>query len=192
MKETHSFCFTLVALSLIIGFQFERLMTGKPMEGEDSDVHSFVEHMHVMNVGTYRVCFRAEVDAVDEMDGDPVEIKASNPHHWGTKVMFQMISSGSTRLCNGEKSRGRVTGIRMQSLHEVSRTALAGRRVTSLEDSILQGMKSLRSEMNDALPEEVFRISFSNRKLHLIPVQGRSGDILPPADIVRELMVSQK
>jgi hypothetical protein len=50
-------------------------MTGKPMRGYHSGVLGSVEHLHVMNVGTYRVFFRAEVDAVDDSDGDPVEIK---------------------------------------------------------------------------------------------------------------------
>ena len=78
-------------------------MTGKPLQGDDSDVVGSVEHLHVMNVGTYRVFFRAEVDAVNGGDGDPVEVKASNPRYWGTRVMFQVISSGSTRLLSPQK-----------------------------------------------------------------------------------------
>ena len=67
--------------------------------------------MHTMKIGKrWTVLFCAEVDAKDD-DGSPVEVKASNPHYWGTKVMFQMISSGSSRLCHGEKSRGALTRV---------------------------------------------------------------------------------
>lgn len=87
------------------GFQFERHVTVGLMDTVD---FSTVEHMHTMKIGKRTVLFRAEVDAKDD-DGSPVEVKASNPHYWGTKVMFQMISSGSSRLCHGEKSRGALT-----------------------------------------------------------------------------------
>jgi hypothetical protein len=106
--------------------------------------------------------------------------------------MFQMISSGSTRLCHGVKGRGNLRGIDIQSLQQVSRTAMMGRRVLSLEDTILQSMAALRFQMKDASQGEVFRVSFSNRKLHLSLARGRSGDILPPADVVRELLVSDE
>lgn len=162
------------------------------MRGDNSDVVGSVEHLRIMNVGAFRVFFHAEVDAVDDIDGDPVELKASNPRYWGTKVLFQMISSGSTRLCQGVKDRWSLRGIHIQSLAEVSRTAMIGRNVSSLEEAILQGMTSLRSQMKDSAPGEVFRVSFSNRKLQLSRVRGRSGDILPTAAVVRELMVPQK
>lgn len=158
------------------------------MRGEKRNVLGSVEHLHVMIVGTYRVLFRAEADAIDSKDGDPVEIKASNPRYWGTKVMFQMISSGSTRLCHGKKGRGYIQDVSIQSLQQVSRTALTGRDISTLEQKILKGMNSLSSQMKDAAPGKVFRVSFSRGELKLSPVIGRSGDILPPADIIQELM----
>ncbi|CAB9511064.1 expressed unknown protein [Seminavis robusta] len=174
------------------GFQFERLMTGKPLRGHIDDgtnVISSVEHLHVMNVGTHRVFFRAEVDAIDEQDGYPVEIKTLSPRHWRTKVMFQMISSGSTRLCHGIKGPGYLQNICMKPLHEVSRTALVGSRgVQHLEDTILKGMTSLRSQMKNAKPGEVFRIYFRSGTLSL---NRERANILPPPDIVRELVVSK-
>jgi hypothetical protein len=188
-----------------VGFQFERLVTGRPMDDAMSDC-SCVEHLHLMNIGSYRVFFRAETDAIlssqdendnnddenedeDDDDGCPVEIKASNPRYWGTKVMFQMISSGSTKLCHGAKGRGKLIGVEIQSLQQVARTALkhASHR-ERLERNILKGMDSIQSQMKDATPGEVFKISFHASALKLLPVRGRSADILPPAEILRDLI----
>jgi hypothetical protein len=169
-----------------IGFQFERLMTGTSM-AHVGLVSSNVEHLHVMNVGTYRVFFRAETDA---MQGEgPVEIKASNPRYWGSKVLFQMISNGSTTLCHGMKGRGSLIGVELQTLEQVARTALGGgRRAQVLEDNILRGMDSIKSQMKDASAGDVFKVHFQGSSLKLLPARGRSADILPPADVVGELI----
>lgn len=100
------------------GFQFERYVTGGSML-DTSGNPKHVEHIHTMKVGQKNILFRAEVDAADA-DGSLVEVKASNPRYWGTKVMFQMISSGSSKLCHGEKSRGVLTRITLKSLSRVS------------------------------------------------------------------------
>ena len=168
-----------------VGFQFERLMTGRPMDDVLSDDAS-IEHMHVMNIGTHRVFFSAETDAM--MQNSPVEIKASNPRYWGTKVMFQMISSGSTNLCVGKKGRGALYGVEIQTLQQVARTALASSKVQALERNILNGMENIQTQMKSASPGDVFKVSFRGTSLVLLPTRGRSADILPPANIVRELM----
>ena len=82
-----------------VGFQFERYVTGGDMM--DTKTNTSVEHIHIMKVGERTVLFRAEVDAIDG-NGSALEVKASNPRYWGTKVMFQMISSGSSKLCQGK------------------------------------------------------------------------------------------
>jgi hypothetical protein len=170
-----------------LGFQFERLMTGKAMDDMGS-MESTVEHLHTMNVGPYHVLFRAETDAID--DGSPVEIKASNPRYWGTKVMFQMISSGSTKLCHGKKGRGSLTGVSNQSLQHVAQTALAaGLRVRTLERNIEKGMESIRDQTKEASPGDVFKVSFQGVSLKLLPARGRSADILPQADVTKELIL---
>ena len=89
-----------------IGFQFERYVTGGSMS-DTSGKSKHVEHIHMMKIEEKTVLFRAEVDAADA-DGSLVEVKASNPHYWGTKVMFQMISSGKSKLCHGEISGRRL------------------------------------------------------------------------------------
>ena len=105
-----------------VGFRFERYVTGKLMSDSGGPLE-FVEHMHLVKVGKHKVLFHAEADALT-LDGDPVEIKVSNPRYWGTKVMFQMISYGSTKLCHGEKYRGVLSRVTLRSLSSVARDAL--------------------------------------------------------------------
>lgn len=57
-------------------------------------MHPVLEHIHTMKVGTKSVLFQAEVDAIDS--GSLVEVNASNPHYWGTKVMFLAVPSYAT------------------------------------------------------------------------------------------------
>lgn len=169
-----------------VGFQFERLMTGTPMGDYPLDDASSVEHMRIMNVGAYRVIIRAETDAM--MKDSPVEIKASNPRYWGSKVMMQMISSGSTKLCHGRKGRGNLIGVEIQSLQQVAQSALTGSSIKTLESNIEKGMQSIVDQTKDASPGDVFKISFKGDTLKLFPARGRSADILPPAGITKALM----
>lgn len=171
-----------------VGFQFERLMTGSSKEDLPS-LASSVEHLRVMNVGSYRVLFRAETDAI--LNGSPIEIKASNPRYWGSKVMFQMISSGSTELCHGKKDRGKVTSVSTQSLKQVAKTACKGRgALQTLEGNIVGGMDNMFAQLKEASPGEVFKITIQGGSLKLLPTRGRSADVLPPADIIKELLSS--
>lgn len=175
-----------------VGFQFERLVTGKRME--DRLPVEFTEHMHLMKVdGRYNVLFRAETDAVK--DGEPIEVKASNPRYWGTKVMFQMISSGSPKLCHGVKGRGTLTRVDLKDLSDVSRTAIgSGRSVSELERNIVDGMDALKSQIeekhnNNKEEGTVFKLSFAGGQLKLLDVTTRSATaLLPPAHIVKELV----
>ena len=110
-----------------------------------------------MKVGNKIVFFRAEVDAVDE-NGAAIEIKASNPRYWGTKVMFQMISSGSSKLCHGEKSRGTLTRVTLRSLTSVAVTALEYSSARAPENNILDGMEAIYKQVKD---EKRYRVCFT-------------------------------
>ena len=166
------------------GFQFERLVTGLSLS-DKSDVE-FVEHLHTMLIGTHRVLFSAETDA---LNGDePVEVKSSNPIYWGSRVMFQMISSGSHQLCHGVKLRGALTGINILPLSEVARGAFQEQARATLEANILEGMLALKTQMNGAKNGEVFKICFANGDLRLLPVNTRSAILVPHADIVKQLL----
>ena len=70
-----------------------------------------------MDIGTkFKVLMCANVDAID--DGtDPIEIKTKKRKHWGTEVLFQMISSGTTAVCYRCKVKNNVlTNITMRLL----------------------------------------------------------------------------
>jgi len=216
------------------GFQFERLLTGAAaatttISPEQTEVHAneaapgsstshpsfsseMVEHLHVMTVGKkFRVLFRAEVDAVK--DEEPVEIKASNPSNWGTKVMFQMISSASPVMCHGSTSktggRGEIavttlTGIDLWSLSEVTEKALSkGQSASDLEQNILDGMEALQMQImqrcNDGDEQdshEVFKVTFeksdtgTEKKLVLVPAKlNAKTALLPSPDVMKELLL---
>jgi hypothetical protein len=167
-----------------VGFQFERLVTGKTF----SDPHdeSMVEHLQILEVGDYRVLFAADVDA--QKDGHPVEVKTSNPAHWGTKTMFQMISSGSTSLCAGTKGRGTLTRVQLKSLSEVMQQALEMSRVSTLERNIREGMKALRREGGSLQEGDVMEIYFAGaaKALTLRPVHGKV--LFPSKSVAEELL----
>ena len=165
-----------------IGFQFERYVTGKSMSDTAGNPKS-VEHIHTMNIGDKTVLFRAEVDAVDA-DGSIVEVKASNPQYWGTKVLFQMISSGSSLLCHGEKSRGVLTRATLKSLSNVSRDALLYSNVSSLQKNITEGMDAIQSQLKD---NKTYRVCFSGGSLKLVPASTRVFCLFPPDNIVDAL-----
>ena len=59
------------------------------------------------------------MDAIDD-NNDIVEITASNPQYWGTRVIFPMISSGSTVLFHGQKRKDILTQVLTKSLSRVS------------------------------------------------------------------------
>lgn len=164
------------------GFQFERFVTG--LSFADRPDVEFVEHMHLMQVGPHRVLFRAETDAL--FDGEPVEVKASNPRFWGTKVMFQMISSGSPKLCHGVKERDMLTRVNLRRLSDISKEAHS---CAVLEKNILDGMRALKAQMVNAKDREVFKVSFMEDSLRLQVVNLRSAVLLPPVHIVKELLM---
>jgi hypothetical protein len=170
-----------------VGFQFERLVTGLNMTNQ-TDIE-YVEHMHIMQVGVFKIMFCAETDAMDR-DGNPIEVKVSNPQYWGTKVMFQMISSGSPTLCHGVKGRNVLTRVNMRRLSDVARDALSSRNHVALERNILNGLTALKEHFNDVEDDgRVYKISFaSDGELLLTLAKTRSAVLLPPIDIVQALL----
>lgn len=172
-----------------VGYQFERFVTGNNLSAR-YDVE-FIEHLHVMKIGDYNVLFCAETDAVDEND-NPVEVKASNPKYWGTKVMFQMICSGSSKLCHGVKIRGNLQSVTLKSLSSIAKEALRDRDIRVLEKNILDGMTAIRDQVHSTTHtgETGFKVHFSpGGDLELIHCKAtRSTALLPPGDIVRSLL----
>jgi hypothetical protein len=163
------------------GFQFQRFVTGKSFSSRQ-DLF-FIEHLHVMKVGSYHVCFQAEVDAL--MDDEPVEVTAANSRYWGTKKMFQMISSGSPFLYHGIKNRNVLQSAKLMPLSEVAQKALQNN-----ENNILTAMTELKSKLSESDGGVVFNVTFSPTKsLCLLPAKSRTSVILPSASITRELVL---
>ena len=85
------------------GMQFERLVTSEEPLGSKGDCHramrqsavgSFINRLQTMKIGQFTALVDTEIDAIDE-GGSLVEIKSGNPRYFGTKLMFQMMSSRS-------------------------------------------------------------------------------------------------
>lgn len=165
-----------------VGFQFERYVTGGDMH--DSSCFDQVEHLYLANVGSHKVLFRAEVDAIDS-DGNPVEVKASNPKYFGTRVMFQMISSGSSSLCHGQRFRRTLNSVTLKSLSTVAKDALYTSNKKILETNILEGMDALHHQMKN---EGVFSISFHGGKLKLTQESSKQFALLPSKKVVESLI----
>jgi hypothetical protein len=170
------------------GFQFERFVTGGNMKNVSNKIE-FVEHMHTMQIGsTYKVLFCAELDGIDA-EGDPVEITSKNPKYWGTNVMFQMISVGCPSLCCGTKGRDILTEVRIRRLSDVASEALRRDNRSRLEQNIIDGMKALQEQMVDKDDGEVYKVSFDrNGKLQLLRANTRNAVLLPPINVVKELL----
>ena len=171
-----------------IGFQFERYVTTGSMSHSNSI--EWFEHMQIMEIDTkFKVLLCAEADAIDD-DLDPIEIKVSKPQNWGTKVMFQMISSGSPTLCCGIKGpNNTLTNISMRSLSDVAADALRNRSCNMLERNIVDGMQALHDQMVDKAVNESYKISFSSQgELSLQRAITRNAIMLPPDDVVKELL----
>ena len=172
-----------------IGYQFERLVTGFAMDRPSSGVE-FLEHLQTMRIDDkYNVLFCAEADAIDD-NGDPVEVKASNPRYWGTKTMFQMISNGCPTLCHGVKDRGKLSRVSIRRLSSVSDDALVDTNYKRLQDNIVTGMNALKYQMVDKKAGEVYSISFDEQgALKLIPSKTSSSVLLPATNLVEELLM---
>jgi hypothetical protein len=191
IKSNHTFlvqnCNQYTKNSADIGYQFERYITTGSMSYDDSNV--IFDHMQVMDIGArFKVLICAEVDAIDH-GTDPIEIKAKQKN-WGTKLTFQMISSGSPTVCHGRKDKNDViTNIETQSLSEVAAVALRNISYQSLERNIVDGMQALFDQMKDVQDNESYEISFkSNGELSLQQVRTRNAIMLPPDKVVKELL----
>lgn len=168
------------------GFQFERFVTGGRFEDKHDD--GLVEHMHIMKVGNHRVLFTADCDAIDK-DGNPLEIKCSNPQYWGTKVMFQMLSNGSTSLYSGRKRSGKLVDVSVESLDSMIDKVEESYNLKSLENNILSGMKILQDAIDSGKFDDgtTRMISFSGNELKLVSC-GNVAAMLPRDEVIRSFL----
>eukprot|EP00441_Pelagodinium_beii_P000898 CAMPEP_0197692274 /NCGR_PEP_ID=MMETSP1338-20131121/110853_1 /TAXON_ID=43686 ORGANISM="Pelagodinium beii, Strain RCC1491" /NCGR_SAMPLE_ID=MMETSP1338 /ASSEMBLY_ACC=CAM_ASM_000754 /LENGTH=338 /DNA_ID=CAMNT_0043274911 /DNA_START=40 /DNA_END=1056 /DNA_ORIENTATION=+ len=167
-----------------VGFQFERLLTGQRMDGRH-DVKK-IESLHVMKIGGFNVLFSADVDAVDE-EGCPVEMKTGNPMYFGTKVMFQMLSSGSKTMIRGDvdkRSRPPVLN-RIQSVPLETMIQQNSATLQEAQKNIQEGLTILK-HCQEIKEDEVGEVDFSNGRLIVMPRS--SSDILPRRAVVEQLL----
>ena len=171
------------------GFQFERLVTGKSI-AERSEP-AFTEHMHVMQVGDFKVLFIAEVDAMK--DGEPVEVITSNSYFWDIKTCLQCVSSGSPALCHGDKYRGKIQA-RKGKLESISMKNLStlyeeeSEKLKKAEREIVRALGDLKQELDNSDHSGDYEIAFSvSGRLTLQPEPG-SSKLLPSSDVLDALL----
>ena len=99
-----------------VGFQFERLVTGQPMDGRHSP--NLVESMRLMKIGGFTILFSAEVEAVDPETETVVEVKAGKASKFGSKVRSWMRSVG-----NSQRWIGSYVGCDRSGTHNIQKHA---------------------------------------------------------------------
>jgi len=170
------------------GYQFERLVCGGEFrdEGDSTTAH----HLQAMTIGgRHKVLFSAECDGIDE-EGNPVEIKCSNPKNWSTKVAFQMISNGSLSLYAGSKNKTSLTSVKKLHVLKVMKTGIPQKkRLKQLEENILSGLRVLSEaiESGDFEHGRIMNLSFKKGRLTLHP-----HSLLPPESVIGDLLSNAK
>ncbi len=166
------------------GFQVERLVTGKKLEERHDP--STIHHLQLMEVSGFCVLFAAEVDAMDD-HGKAIEIIKLNTKWWGTRIVFQMISNGSTTLYSGV-IRGNLIKVEQSSLSSVIRHALRYQSCKKLEQNISEFMQRLKKSLQSAKIKEghFHEICFDGRGLALNPLIGRTQGLLPPNHVTEQ------
>lgn len=171
------------------GFQFERLMTGKRLDGAQNA--GFTEHVQRMDIGQYKVLMTAEVDAISTA-GYPVEIKLTKQGGLGgTKTFFQMVGSGSLTLLQGKHDRGILQSVKSFRLEEMAQMIARNPDVdtASLEEKIIRNMDFLKEKDKNGYFDnaKVYRIDFVDSIMELHPV-GCNTSLLPLGSVVRSLL----
>ena len=165
------------------GFRFERLLTGEATDDVTAPAHSF-ESLRLLRIGPFRVLVSADIDAQTE-DGI-VEIKSGNPRYFGTKLMFQMMSSGASELHYAIKNRNRITGVARKSFAEM---VPSDREIEQFERKIISSLERLLelSELSE-LSEQTMGIRIDGSRQTTYRVTGFDADLLPLTEVIRELL----
>uniref|UniRef100_A0A7R9ZMZ6 Decapping nuclease n=1 Tax=Craspedostauros australis TaxID=1486917 RepID=A0A7R9ZMZ6_9STRA len=179
------------------GFQFSRLVTGRRFEDVEYVDYMF-EHMQTIQMDGHKVFFKGESDAIHKPDGGtcvPVETKANNPWFWGTKVMFQLISNGSSLMIHGKKGRGGyLNHVRPYTLKEMCETSTKDVSISSLEQNLRDCLNTLRDAKESVLADgSVHVIHFANNEMQLRKYQGKDQEkiaLFPNEEVCKELFES--
>ena len=161
------------------GFQFKRHVTGERMGARMSE--DCVVGMQVARIGSFRVLFHADLDAVDA-DGTRLEIKSGNPQRFGAKEMFKMVSSRAGSLVYAKCKGNKLVGIERESIAGVAEWVPLSKRV-ALQTTLLNAMGELK-EMVDTIGEDAPSELTFDADGH-VALQPRSDvAMLPPRDVV--------
>ena len=167
----------------LVGYQFERLVTGKPVEQRhDTTQH---ERLSLWRIDGHNVMFCAEIDAIDHV-GNPVEIKASNPRQFERqmKVMFQMISSGSETLVMADRRGNKLDRIRTKTIGDMI-AQHSKEKLNLAQNNILHCIKILKKNLQNSNGEP-YEIDFDDDgKMSVLP---SNLSILPDDNLLAELL----
>jgi len=171
-----------------IGFQYERLLTGKPLQ--DRQYEGCTEHVQLMTIGNHHVLMAAETDAVDSTSGDPVELKciSGDPVYGKTKTFFQMVCNGSLTLYQGRRDNVVLKSIQTVRLEEMAEELAQHHDITALERKILRNMERLKEWDRQGCfdQSQVYQIDFNpGMELHRIHFLH---PLLPPKAVVKKLL----
>jgi hypothetical protein len=174
------------------GFQFERLVLGKPPNERDPDWASHF-HLHLLKIGAYKVLVTSEIDAATGDGDDPVEVKFNTPYKWNVPMVFQLVSGGMAEFVHGDRKTRVIRSVSLSSLVPHA-TGREGTSVQQLESNILRGLARLDaalSSLEEGTDCQVL-LDATTRDLCAVPVPAElrepSRALLPPARAVRQLL----
>ena len=169
-----------------VGFQFERLVTGAGI----GDLHGKIKHenLQVMRIGTMKVLFSADVDAIDA-SGNVVEVKSGNPRYFGSKVMFQMLSSGAQSLVFADKRGSSLNGIIKRTIDELMEEHAQSQRLRMQRNivSALTAIKEKSAEISESFP---CRLVLTGAEGILLQPRPESESLLPKVEVVDALLLT--
>jgi hypothetical protein len=167
-----------------VGHQFERLVTGGSVE--DTAPGPLYQHLQTLSVGPYTVLFSAEVDAVDE-DGKVVEVKSGNPRYFGTKLIWQMVSSGAKTLVRAEKRGMRLLGIKRVGLDALVKEQPKSTLVEQ-QRAIIKSLGYLKEMAKDIPDSRPVEITFDGTGRPVVLTNATNTTILPSKDVMSRLL----
>eukprot|EP00747_Dinoflagellata_sp_TGD_P074511 gnl/TRDRNA2_/TRDRNA2_158345_c0_seq3.p1 gnl/TRDRNA2_/TRDRNA2_158345_c0~~gnl/TRDRNA2_/TRDRNA2_158345_c0_seq3.p1 ORF type:complete len:201 (+),score=34.49 gnl/TRDRNA2_/TRDRNA2_158345_c0_seq3:62-664(+) len=165
-----------------VGFQFERLMTGRNLS-DSHDLRSF-EVLQMMKVAGYNVLFVCEIDAMDG-SGMPVELKVGNPRNFAMKVMFQMLAQGSETLIMADRKGPHLHGVFNVTLDDLVREHDA-EKMASAEANITEALNVLKNSP-DITSGTCTELDFECGVMMLKP-HTANRDFVPAATVIEELL----
>jgi hypothetical protein len=106
-----------------------------------------------------------------------------------------MISNACPTLCHGIKGRNELSNVTIRHLSSVADDAFRDASSVRLQDNILKGMKALKEQITEKKVGDVYSVNFDKHgklQLFLTTAAARSSTLLPPSEVVKELLLPVK